>query len=87
MANGRYLYTIFSSTDKTYHGKIRKPINWIFTPRAVASYEHNVDRTIHTFLQAAETRFADRNGPDSLIDFSEWFQYFAYDFVGDLTYC
>ena len=85
-ANGRYVYTLFSSIDEIWHGNLRKSINWIFTPRAAASYEPIVDNTLRIFLQEINRRFADRDGPDGVIDFSRWFLYFTFDVMGDLTY-
>ena len=85
-ANGRYVYTLFSSIDEIWHGNLRKSINWIFTPSAAASYEPIVDNTLRLFLQEINRRFADRDGPDGVIDFSQWFLYFTFDVMGDLTY-
>ena len=57
-----------------------------FSPTTVLEYEYLVDSTIHTFLQELETRFADRQGAAGLIDFPDWFSYFAFDVMGDLSY-
>lgn len=93
---GRVIYTLFSATDERWHDRLRKSVNWIFTPQAVASYETLVDQTLVLFLRELGSRFAatdtQKNGEGAgagggaTFDLSEWFAYFAFDFIGDLTY-
>lgn len=74
-------------------------MNWIFTPQAVASYETLVDQTLVLFLKELGDRFAGPRqekvggtgtagggGGGATFDMSEWLAYFAFDFIGDLTY-
>ena len=87
---GRYIYTLFSGTDVRWHDRLRKSVNWIFTPQAVSSYEMLVDQTLVLFLKELGNRFtAEKNGGGGkrrTFDLSEWFAYFTFDFIGDLTY-
>ena len=95
-ARGRWLYTLFSGTDVAWHDRLRKSVNWIFTPQAVGSYEMLVDQTLVLFLKELGGRFAStattqRNGGGGKVggvtfDLSEGFSYFAFDFIGALTY-
>ena len=86
-ADGRWIYTLFSGTDEKWHNKLRRPINWIFTPSAAASYEPIVDKSIMILLQEIRRRCRDQDSPDDgILDLSQWFLYYAFDVMGDLTY-
>lgn len=88
---GHYLYSMFSTVDERWHDRLRKSLNWIFTPQAVASYETLLDQTEVLFLRQLGSRFAsgEENGAfrtGAAFDLSQWFSFFTFDFIGDLTY-
>ena len=84
-ANGKYVYTMFSSRDEDWHDKLRKSVNWIFTPSAAASYEPIVDNTLRVLHRVIHRRFAS-NPNGGVLDLAEWSLYFTLDVMGDLTY-
>lgn len=86
MVRGRTAKTLFSSPDIAWHNSLRKAINPYFTATAAVGYEPLVDKTINVFLEQWDSRFADKEGPDGVIDLADWLLYFSFDLIGELTY-
>ena len=80
------MYTLFSSSDILWHKALRKAINPSFTATASAGYECLIDKSIDVFLEQFNARFADKKGPEGVIDLASWMIYFSFDVIGELTY-
>lgn len=53
---------------------------------SVLRYESLVDSTIALFLKTINERFANKTSAESVVNFGEWLQYFAFDAIEELTY-
>ena len=86
VSKGKCAHTLFSSTDPTWHKKVRRAMNAFFTRTAVLDYEPFVESSIQVFTTELDRRFVDKDGSQGVIDFHTWLHYFAFDVISDLTY-
>jgi cytochrome P450 len=77
---------LFSTTDKSWHAKLRRSVSNAFALSTLIQYEPLVNRTVEDFLDQVNRRFADKSGDDGVMDLSQWFRYFAIDVIGQITY-
>ncbi|KIW92143.1 uncharacterized protein Z519_07127 [Cladophialophora bantiana CBS 173.52] len=85
VSRGVAVPNIFSTTDRIYHGKLRRSVANAFAMSTLVNYEPYVTDTVTTFLAQLDQRFAGRPGPDGICDMSEWTKFFALDVVSALT--
>jgi cytochrome P450 len=85
VSRGVAVPNIFSTTDRIYHGKLRRSVANAFALSTLVQYEPYVTDTVATFLSQLDQRFAGKPGPDGICDLSEWTKYFALDVVSALT--
>ncbi|KAH0848185.1 putative cytochrome P450 [Fonsecaea pedrosoi] len=85
VSRGVAVPNIFSTTDRIYHGKLRRSVANAFALSTLVNYEPYVTDTVTTFLTQLDQRFAGRPGPDGICDMSEWTKFFALDVVSALT--
>ena len=52
----------------------------------VVQYEPFVDKTIGAFLEQMDRLFANKEGPDGIVDLPRWMRAYAFDVIGELTY-
>ncbi len=76
---------IFSTTDRIYHGKLRRSVANAFALSTLVQYEPYVTDTVATLLDQWDRRYAGRSGQDGICDMSEWTKFFALDVVSALT--
>ncbi|KAH8799844.1 cytochrome P450 oxidoreductase [Xylogone sp. PMI_703] len=85
VSKGVAVPNIFSTTDRIYHGKLRRSVANAFAMSTLVNYEPFVTDTVTTFLTELNNRFAGKGGTDGICDMSEWTKYFALDVVSALT--
>ncbi|KAJ9610545.1 hypothetical protein H2200_005322 [Cladophialophora chaetospira] len=85
VSQGAAVPNIFSTTDRIYHGKLRRSVANAFALSTLVHYEPYVNDTVSTLLDQLDKRFAARPGPDGICDLSEWTRFFALDVVSALT--
>ncbi|RFU24956.1 hypothetical protein B7463_g11377, partial [Scytalidium lignicola] len=85
VSKGVAVPNIFSTTDRVYHGKLRRSVANAFAMSTLVNYEPFVTDTIVSFLRALDTRFVGKAGDDGICDMSEWTKYFALDVISALT--
>jgi cytochrome P450 len=85
VSRGVAVPNIFSTTDRIYHGKLRKSVANAFALSTLVNYEPYVTDTVAMFLEQLDKRFAAKPGPDGVCDMSEWTRFFALDVVSALT--
>ena len=83
MVKGERLPSLFSTTDEKYHQELRRSVNSAFSMSALVQYEPMVDDTTEKFLDQTQAIFVSKN---SICDFSQWLQFYAFDVIGDITY-
>lgn len=86
MAKGEVIPSLFSLQDETFHAQMRRKVNNVFALTTLVQYEPFVNDTVKLFLEQLDARFADRSGPEGVIDFPRWLQFYAFDLIGELTY-
>lgn len=83
VSKGNRLPSLFSSTDEGFHANLRRSVNSAFSMSALVQYEPFVDEVTDVFLRQTENLFA---SPNTICDFAEWLQFFAFDVIGQITY-
>jgi hypothetical protein len=86
VSKGIAVPSLFSMLDETHHAKLRRTVNNIFALTTLVQYEPFVNSTITVFLDQLDKRFAGKDGPEGVIDFPLWLQFYAFDVIGELTY-
>ncbi|RDW77370.1 hypothetical protein BP6252_05423 [Coleophoma cylindrospora] len=77
---------IFATRDQEWHSKLRRAFGPVFTMSAVASLDTYVHETRDIFIGVLKDKFADKSGAEGRVDLTKWFQYFAFDVLGQLLY-
>lgn len=83
ISKGSRLPSLFSTTDEQYHAQLRKSVNSAFSMGALIQYERFVDETTEIFLNQTEALFA---STQTVCNFAEWLQWYAFDVIGAITY-
>lgn len=86
MKNGIAVPNLFSTTDKSWHSRLRRSVSNAFALSTLIDYEPLVNRTVQEFLRQINMRLADKTADDGILDLSVWFRYFAIDVIGEITY-
>lgn len=75
-------FTLFPDRDIKRHAETRKKFQNLYSMSSLVSYEKYVDNCIDIFLQRMDsfTKSAE------LIDLAHWFQCYAFDVMGEITY-
>ncbi len=84
--NGVSFPNLLSATDGRWHDQQRRLINPAFSLTQLLRYEPWVDDTVRLFFQQMRSRFADKDGPEGVIDFSLWLGYFSADVISEMTF-
>lgn len=75
---------MFNTTDEAYHAKLRRAVSSAYAMSTLVQFEPFVDSTTTALLAQLTERYADRQ--DSICDFGEWLQLYAFDVIGELTF-
>ncbi|KAK7914165.1 hypothetical protein PG985_011868 [Apiospora marii] len=75
-------WTLFPDQDVRRHAETRRRFQALYSLSALLSYEPYVDRGIDLFL----ARMAGSADTNETVDMAHWFQCFAFDVLGDMTY-
>lgn len=74
---------IFSTTNKEWHGRLRRSVSNAFAMSTLIQYEPLVNKILKTFLHVAHRDFVDT---DVIIDFSQYSRFIALDVISELTF-
>ncbi|KAL3480447.1 cytochrome P450 [Aspergillus californicus] len=75
-------WTLFPDRDIKRHGETRKRFSSLYSMSSLVNYEAFVDQCADVFFQRLG-EFADR---DVKFNLGEWFQFYAFDVIGEITY-
>ncbi|KAK8016797.1 hypothetical protein PG993_014986 [Apiospora rasikravindrae] len=75
-------WALFPDQDIRRHAETRRRFQSLYSMSALLSYEPYVDNCIDIFLE----RLAEFARSDATVDMVHWFQCFAFDVLGDMTY-
>ena len=85
-SRGEVFQTLFATTNKDWHDRVRRCVNSAFSMTTMVQYEAYTDDTIKVFLQQLERRFADKIGPEGTVDFPRWLAFFTDDAITNIAY-
>jgi hypothetical protein len=80
------LQNLFNTKDEDFHAKLRRSVANAFAMSTLVQFEPLVDSTITAFTDQLDQRFVDKPGPEGVLDFGMWLQYYAFDVIGQLTF-
>ncbi|KAF2850009.1 pisatin demethylase [Plenodomus tracheiphilus IPT5] len=86
VAKGQKLETMFSTTNETFHARLRRAVGNAYAMSTLVQFEPLVDSTITALLKQLDERFVDRADEAGICNFGVWLQYFAFDVIGELTF-
>ncbi|KAL3433635.1 cytochrome P450 [Aspergillus tetrazonus] len=75
-------WTLFPDRDIKRHGETRKRFSSLYSMSSLVHYEEFVDQCADVFFDRLG-EFADR---DVKFNLGEWFQFYAFDVIGEITY-
>jgi cytochrome P450 len=75
-------WTLFPDRDMNRHAETRKRFQGMYSMSSLVSYEGYVDECAKIFGQRL-TEFSEKG---DVIDMGHWFQCYAFDVIGDITY-
>lgn len=76
---------IFSTTDRAYHGKLRRTVAHAFALSTLMQYEPYVTDTLATLLFQLDRRFEGKLGDEGNCDLADWCRFFALDVISHVT--
>ncbi|KAJ7266574.1 cytochrome P450 [Mycena rebaudengoi] len=71
---------ILGIRDLKSHAEARRPWNTAFTPSAMKGYEPKLIRRVNQLVETLKSQ------DTPTIDISQWFSFFAFDFMGDIAF-
>lgn len=83
ISRGERLPSLFSTTDESFHVRLRRSVNSAFSMSALVQYEPGVDIGMKHFLDQTEKFYVAGGKP---CNFAQWLQYYAFDVIGQITY-
>ncbi|KAL4876467.1 cytochrome P450 [Aspergillus karnatakaensis] len=75
-------WTLFPDRDIRRHGETRKRFSSLYSMSSLVHYEEFVDQCADVYFQRL-SEFAER---DVKFNLGEWFQFYAFDVIGEITY-
>ncbi|KAH8684385.1 pisatin demethylase [Tricladium varicosporioides] len=84
VSGGHRLPSLFSTTDESFHARLRRCVNSAFSMSTLIQYEPFVTSTTELFLSQTEKLYCD--AAQKGCDFSKWLQFYAFDVIGEMTY-
>ena len=79
---------IFTTRDRAQHTRKRKIISHTFSPKSVGQFETYIHGNLDLFTQQWDRLIAEADTADGSahIDCLKWFNYLAFDIIGDLAF-
>ncbi|KAF2711911.1 cytochrome P450 [Pleomassaria siparia CBS 279.74] len=86
LQDGHLIPNIFSTRSNVYHARALKPMAKLYSFSSALELEPSMDVTLRTLFSQLETRFMDGANAGKTCDISEWFSFFTWDFLADVTF-
>ncbi|KIN06832.1 hypothetical protein OIDMADRAFT_111123 [Oidiodendron maius Zn] len=77
---------LFNTRDRTEHTRKRKTISHTFSTKSVGQFETYMQQNLELFTRQWDTLSTNAHGQFSKIDCLNWFNYLAFDIIGDLAF-
>ncbi|KAI8675977.1 hypothetical protein NCS57_00500600 [Fusarium keratoplasticum] len=78
-------WSIFSDRDEKRHSANRRLYQNMYSMSSLVNYEHYVDECTSLFMQRL-SEMSSRQGTAEPVDMGHWFQCYAFDVIGMITY-
>ena len=76
---------LFNTRDRAEHTRKRKIVSHTFSARSISQFEPYIHENLQTFVQKWDELIANASG-EAHIDCLKWFNYLAFDIIGDLAF-
>lgn len=77
---------LFNTRDRIEHTRKRKVISHTFSAKSVGQFEQYIHHNLELFFSQWDRLSTLANGGYARIDALNWFNYLAFDIIGDLTF-
>jgi hypothetical protein len=86
LQDGHIIQNIFSTRSNEFHSKGVKPIQKLYGLQNALQIESIMDENLCTLCAQLESRFMEGANRGKTCDIADWVSFFAWDFVGDMTW-
>lgn len=80
--NGKFVPSLFNTTDEAYHTRIKKPFASAYSMSTLVEFEEKVDKTTRLFQECMD-RFVESG---ESFDLPWWLQAYAFDVLGEICF-
>ena len=77
---------LFNTRDRVEHTRKRKTISHTFSAKSVGQFEAYMHQNLEVFVRQWDALSSKAHGQYSVIDCLNWFNYLAFDIIGDLAF-
>lgn len=77
---------LFNTRDRHEHTRKRKTVSHTFSARSVGQFEQYIHHNLETLVQQWNSKSKQANGGFYRMDILNWFNYVAFDIIGDLAF-
>ncbi|RDW60166.1 benzoate para-hydroxylase [Coleophoma crateriformis] len=77
---------LFNTRDRAEHTRKRKTVSHTFSTKSIAQFEKYMHGNLELFVKQWDTLSANAHGGFSKIDCLHWYNYLAFDMIGDLAF-
>ncbi|KAG9245974.1 cytochrome P450 [Calycina marina] len=77
---------LFSTRDRAEHTRKRKTISHTFSTKSIGQFETYINQNLSIFVRQWDALSNNAHGQYAKIDCLHWFNYLAFDIIGDLAF-
>lgn len=77
---------LFNTRDRAEHTRKRKTISHTFSTKSIGQFETYMHQNLDLFVKQWDTISSNAHGQYAKIDCLHWFNYLAFDIIGDLAF-
>ncbi|KAF8847822.1 cytochrome P450 [Acephala macrosclerotiorum] len=77
---------LFNTRDRAEHTRKRKTVSHTFSPKSIGQFEVYMHQNLELFVKQWDTMSTNAHGQFAKIDCLHWFNYLAFDMIGDLAF-